>query len=104
MSTTGKAAFPQTPTTFGVRTDRHKLIQYHGIWYTDELYDLKDDLDEMHNLIAEPQQQARIEELRERLYAWLEETDGMQIPLRREGDFKGNLRGPKRVKEYKYHD
>ncbi|NLT78390.1 MAG: DUF4976 domain-containing protein, partial [Planctomycetes bacterium] len=99
-----EAAFPQTPTTFGVRTDRYKFIHYHGIWDTDELYDLKNDPDEMHNLIDQPDQQVRIEELRERLYAWLEQTDGMQIPLRREGDFKGNLRGPKRVKEYKYHD
>ena len=99
-----EAAFPQTPTTYGVRTDRYKFIHYHGIWDTDELYDLKDDPDEMHNLIDEPQQQTRIEELRERLYAWLEETDGMQIPLRPEGDSKGNLRGPRKVKEYRFHE
>jgi N-acetylglucosamine-6-sulfatase len=99
-----EAAFPQTPTTYGVRTDRYKFIHYHGIWDTDELYDLQADPDEMHNLIDVPEHQDRIKQMREQLYSWLERTDGMQIPLRREGGFKGNLRGPEKVKEYKYHD
>lgn len=99
-----EAAFPQTPTTYGVRTDRYKFIHYHGVWDIDELYDLKEDPDEMHNLIDEPDQQERIKKMREQLYSWLERTDGMQIPLRREGGFKGNLHGPKKVKEYKYYD
>jgi N-acetylglucosamine-6-sulfatase len=98
-----EAAFPQTPTTYGVRTDRYKFIHYHGVWDIDELYDLKVDPDEMHNLIDEPEHQGRIKEMREQLYSWLERTDGMQIPVRREGDFKGNLHGPKKVKEYKFY-
>ena len=52
----------------------------------------------------EPKHQARIEEMREWFYSWLERTDGMQAPLRREGDFKGNLRGPRKVKQCRYHD
>ncbi|MDR0394724.1 MAG: sulfatase, partial [Tannerella sp.] len=32
--------FPQTPTMHGVRTDRYKYIRYHGIWDTNEFYDL----------------------------------------------------------------
>jgi arylsulfatase A-like enzyme len=98
-----EAAFPQTPTTYGVRTDRYKFIHYHGVWEPDELYDLKEDPEELHNLIDEPEHQDLIKELRSRMYNWLEETDGMQIPLRREGGFKGNKRGPKKVKQYKYY-
>ena len=47
-------SFPQTPTVFGVRTDRYKYMWYHGVWDKDELYDLKDDPDEMTNLIDDP--------------------------------------------------
>ncbi|PJC86632.1 acetylglucosamine-6-sulfatase [Vibrio sp. HA2012] len=43
--------FPYTPTTFAVRNDTYKYIQYYGLWETEELYNLKDDPDEMHNLI-----------------------------------------------------
>jgi N-acetylglucosamine-6-sulfatase len=45
-------SFPQTPTVLGVRTDRYKLMQYHGIWDRYELYDLENDPDEMNNLLA----------------------------------------------------
>jgi len=99
-----EAPFPQTPTTYGVRTDRYKFIHYHGVWDIDELYDIKNDPDEMHNLIDEPQHQERIKALRKRLYQWLEQTDGMQIPLRPDTQWKGNKRGPKRVKQYKYYE
>lgn len=75
--------FPQTPTTFGVRTDRYKYIRYHGIWDTNEFYDLKNDPGETRNLIAEPEYQPMIEQLTEDLYTWLEETGGMNIPLKR---------------------
>lgn len=43
--------FPMTPTVFGVRTDKFKYIRYQGIWDRNEFYD------------------------------WMEETDGMKIPL-----------------------
>lgn len=75
--------FPQTPTTFGVRTDRYKYIRYHGIWDTNELYDLENDPYEMNNLIAEPQHQELIRQLNSDLYTWLEDTNGMNIPLKR---------------------
>ncbi len=75
--------FPQTPTMFGVRTDRYKYIHYHGIWDTNELYDLTDDPDETRNLIASPGHQSLIRELNKSIYDWLESTDGMSIPLKR---------------------
>lgn len=75
--------FPQTPTMHGVRTDRYKLIRYHGIWDTNEFYDLQEDPDEMNNLIASPEHQELIEKLTNDIYDWLESTDGMQVPLKR---------------------
>lgn len=45
-------SFPQTPTVLGVRTDTHKLMQYHGVWDCYEMYDLENDPDEMNNLLA----------------------------------------------------
>lgn len=75
--------FPQTPTMHGVRTDRYKLIRYHGIWDTNEFYDLENDPYEMHNLIAVAEYQNQIRDLTAEIYDWLETTDGMYIPLKR---------------------
>lgn len=75
--------FPHTPTMHGVRTDRYKYIRYHGIWDTNEFYDLQEDPNEMHNLIASPEHQELIKELAGEIYDWLESTGGMQIPLKR---------------------
>ena len=60
--------FPYTPNIRGVRTDGWKLIRYpHGDGGPDrhvaELYDLKNDSEERHNLIKDPAQKSRIEEL-----------------------------------------
>ena len=75
--------FPQTPTMHGVRTDRYKYIRYHGIWDTNEFYDLQEDPAEMKNLIASPEHQEIIKQLNHDLYNWLEDTEGMNIPLKR---------------------
>lgn len=86
--------FPQTPTTFGIRTDRYKYIRYHGIWDTNEFYDLEKDPYEMNNLIRNPIYQELIETLVNELYDWLENTSGLNIPLKRpltprfEGDYR----------------
>lgn len=87
--------FPHTPTMHGIRTDRYKYIRYHGVWDTNELYDLQEDPYEMNNLINSPEHQELIEELAHELYDWLEETGGMQIPLKRTvkypwGDHRNN--------------
>ena len=75
--------FPMTPTTFGVRDAQYKLIRYHGIWDRNEFYDLKNDPHELYNLIESSEHQERIIAMTEALYTWLENTDGMHIPLKR---------------------
>jgi len=85
--------FPMTPTVFGVRTDKYKYIRYHGIWDRNELYDLENDPEEMYNLIDKPELQDIVKGLANDLYDWMENTDGMKIPLKRTvkyrwGDYK----------------
>ncbi len=46
-------SFPQTPTVLGVRTDQYKLMRFHGIWDKYALYDIKNDPNEMHNLVGD---------------------------------------------------
>lgn len=74
--------YPQTPTVHGVRTDRYKYMHYHGIWDIDELYDLQADPDELTNLIHSAEHQDRVKELKQKMFEWLQQTDGMSIPLR----------------------
>ena len=51
----------------GVRTDRHKLIEYYGEGDYWELFDLQEDPGELRNLYEEPGYGQLIEELRSRL-------------------------------------
>ncbi len=75
--------FPQTPTVFAVRTDRYKYIFNHGIWDSNELYDLESDPQEINNLIRSESHQSIAKQLRGDLMDWLENTHGLQIPLKR---------------------
>lgn len=68
--------FPQTPTTYALRTDKFKFIQYHGIWDTSELYDLEKDPKEMHNLINRPEHKERVRNFRKKLFNLIASTDG----------------------------
>lgn len=68
--------FPHTPTTYAVRTDQYKLIQYHGIWDTDELYDLENDPQEMNNLINRSEYKPLVRKMREKLFRLIQSTDG----------------------------
>jgi N-acetylglucosamine-6-sulfatase len=75
-------AFPQTPTMFSVRTDRYKFIRSQGVWDINELYDLEQDPYEVNNLIRSPEHQALGKQLNQQLWAWLEQSKGLQIPLK----------------------
>lgn len=81
-----EAAFPQTPTTFAIRTDRYKYIYYNGIWDIDELYDLQNDPYEMNNLIRDATLKPTGLKLRADLFNWLQETNGLKIPLKKAGN------------------
>ena len=76
-----EANFPQTPTMFGVRTDRYKYIFNHGVWDANELYDLKADPLEVNNLIRSAEHQPIAQAMRNQVFDWLEQTGGLQIPL-----------------------
>jgi len=87
--------FPQTPTVHALRTDQYKYMRYHGIWDLDELYDIREDPRELHNLIKSPAHQAIIKQMNQRLFEILESTDGMNMPLYPDKGGQNNLRNPK---------
>jgi N-acetylglucosamine-6-sulfatase len=78
-----ESAYPQTPTTFAVRSDRYKYIYYNGVWDINELFDLENDPYEMNNLIRDNNYRKIGLELKNDLFKWLSETGGLQIPLKR---------------------
>ena len=68
--------YPMTPTVFALRTERFKLIQYHGVWDTEELFDLQADPKETTNLIEHPDYLETKVEMRKALYASLASQSG----------------------------
>lgn len=62
-------SFGLTP-HYGVKTDRYKLIHFYGAINSWELYDLKNDKSEMHNLVNDPKYAAIINELKEKIKYW----------------------------------
>jgi len=87
-----EAAFPQTPTTFAVRSDQYKYIYYNGVWDVNELYDLQNDPNEMNNLIRDTSMNKIGLPLRDSLFTWLEQTNGLLIPLKKQGGRRGDNR------------
>jgi arylsulfatase A-like enzyme len=76
-------AYPQTPSIFGIRTDRYKYIFNHGVWGINELYDLQSDPHEVYNYIRDPAYRELSKQLRDEMWTWLDSTGGSQIPLKR---------------------
>jgi N-acetylglucosamine-6-sulfatase len=80
--------FPYTPNVRGVRADEWAYMHYpHGDGNPDrhmaELYNLKSDPEELHNLINDPAQAGKVEELKKELDRLLKETDAVpdQMPM-----------------------
>ena len=84
--------FPHTPTIHALRGDRYKYIHYHGIWDTDELYDLKQYPLETTNLIRSEKHQEVVASMNKELFSLLKETSGMYIPLYEDRGRQNNLR------------
>ncbi len=73
-----KAEYHRVPWYSAVVQGGWKLIHYWKPGVGDELYDLKNDPEELRNQIAEPAQAQRIEALRAALKADLQRTDGVR--------------------------
>jgi len=95
--------YPQTPTVFALRTDRLKYIQYHGVWDTEELFDLQNDPEETTNLIEDPEYLEQKVDLRRRLYASLaDRTGGNNIPYSAKFNQGAVFRHPDRSKAARF--
>ena len=84
--------FPQTPTMHALRGDRYKYIHYHGIWDSDELYDLQNDPLETTNLIRSAAHQAIVKDMNKQLFDVLTDTQGLYIPFYPDRGGVNNLR------------
>jgi arylsulfatase A-like enzyme len=74
--------YPNTPSIFGVRTERYKYIFNQGVWDANELYDLQNDPGETQNLIFDATYDSIGMALKHDLFRWLKTTGGEKIPLR----------------------
>ncbi len=70
-----EAWIPGIPMMQGIRTRDFKYVRYPELDDIGELYDLKKDPREMHNLFEEPGSQAKLEEMKAELERLLKETD-----------------------------
>jgi N-acetylglucosamine-6-sulfatase len=84
--------FPQTPTIHAVRGPRYKFIRYHGVWDTDELFDLEADPGEIRNLITSAAHKEVAATLRDELFDLLAATGGGHMPLLRDRGGTSNQR------------
>ncbi len=95
--------YPSTPTTFALRTDNYKFITYHGIWDTEELYNIKNDPKEMHNLIHDEAYLTIIADLRKKLHARLiNNNDQHTVPYTERFATGAVLRSASRAKAATY--
>lgn len=85
--------FPYTPTIFALRSSNWKYIQPYGLWDKEELYNLKDDPKEMHNLIdsTDPKVISMKIEMRKQLYQELKNKDGDNVIPYNERNHRGQV-------------
>ena len=91
--------YPHTPTTHALVESRYKYIRYHGIWDTDELYDLQNDPEELNNLIDKPEHKERIVAMKKKMFKILHDTKGHNIPLHSDRGRKFYNRHKERAKQ-----
>jgi hypothetical protein len=60
------------------------------VWDINELYDLQNDPYEMNNLIRDTSLRQRGLSLKNELFQWLQQTKGLQIPLKKPIDSRGD--------------
>ncbi|HTL30289.1 MAG TPA: sulfatase [Tepidisphaeraceae bacterium] len=70
---------PSIPEMIGVRTDDMILVKYPHIHDIDEMYDLKNDPKEMHNVAQDPKYAEKKKELEAELERLKRETDWKQV-------------------------
>ena len=87
-------SFPQTPTQFALRGERYKYVFTHGTWDIDMFFDLQADPQESRNLIDDPAHQKTIQAMRAQLFAELDKTDGLKVPLYQPRGPQMRLRNP----------
>jgi N-acetylglucosamine-6-sulfatase len=75
--------YPHTPTVYALRDERYKYMFYHGLWDRNELYDLETDPAESRNLIDDPAQAARVDEMRKRLFDELDGANAVDVKFQR---------------------
>jgi N-acetylglucosamine-6-sulfatase len=80
--------FPHTPTVLALREERYKYIFNHGVWDTNELYDLEADPRETRNRIDDLDQEDRVATMRRRLFDLLEAAEAMYVPFHFPGDWQ----------------
>jgi N-acetylglucosamine-6-sulfatase len=88
--------YPMTPTIFAVRGQRYKYIRAHGVWDTDELYDLQTDPHEQHNLVQSPDHKAIVKKMNAQMFSLLRESGGLEIPLKQDRGRQFYYRNPKK--------
>ena len=96
--------YPQTPTTFAAIGERYKFIRYHGVWDTDELYDMQADPHETTNLIRDAKHAKAAKRMKAQLFTLMARTGGTSMPLKPDRGRQFYNRHPKRAAEGRFPD
>jgi len=97
--------YPHTPTMHAILGEHYKYIRYYGLWDVNELYDMKNDPEELNNLIFSPKHQGIIREMNDLLWAELARTGGDSLALKRDrgNSFPWRLREKSRPGRFPDH-
>ena len=95
MSITGSEIFRRRRAVHALRESQYKYVHVYGHWDVDELYDLQADPMETTNLIFSREHQPIARRMNQQLFATLDQTGGMYIPLFPDRGQQNDLRNPK---------